>query len=134
MTAIVFPKKTLYNKPMKHMWIRAWALQILEMLAVCLLAALAEGAGALLHGLLLWGLVPLAGLLSACRAVRRGLNNYLAWIAPIHCLYGANRLVWGFSPPAGAALLAALAALVGAAAGQVMLQRQDKTHSRQRRG
>ncbi len=108
---------------MKHRWIGAWALQIIEMLAVCLLAALSEETSALLRGLMLWAVVPLAGLLTACRAVGRGLNNYLAWIAPAVCLYGANRLLWGYAPPAGPALLTAFTSLVGAAAGQVLLQR-----------
>ena len=105
------------------------------MAAVGLLAALAEGAGALPRALMLWVAVPLAGLFTALQAVRRGLNNYLAWIAPAACLYAANRLVWGYSPPAGPALLTAFVSLVGAAAGQVLLQRgeADKRHSRRRR-
>lgn len=119
---------------MKHRWLRALALQIVEMAAVCLLAALAEGAGALPRALMLWVAVPLAGLATACQAVRRGLNNYLAWIAPAPCLYGANLLVWGYAPPPGPALLTALASLIGAAAGQVMLERSNNdTHARRRR-
>ena len=115
---------------MKHRWIWAWALQIAEMLAVSLLAALSAGAGGALHGLMLWVAVPAAGLLTACQAVRRGLNNYLAWIAPAPCLYAANYLVWGYSPPAGSALLAAFLALVGAAAGEVMNRRGDHRHKK----
>lgn len=111
---------------MKYRWIGALALQIGEMAAAGALVALSEYAGALPHGVLLWGLMPVAGLLSACQAVRRGLNNYLAWIAPAACLYGANILIWGYSPPAGAALLTAFASLVGAAAGEVLNQRSPK--------
>ena len=85
-------------------------------------------------GLMLWVASPLAGLVTACQAVRRGLNNYLAWIPPAPCLYLANLAVWGYAPPAGPALLTALASLVGAAAGQVLLQRgENKTHARRRR-
>ena len=109
---------------MKHRWLWAWAIQFAEATAAGLLAALAFGWSAILYGVLLWGGVPLAGLLSACRAVRRGLNNYLAWIAPAPCLYAANFLLWGYSPPAGPALLTALLSLVGAAAGQVLSQRR----------
>ena len=66
--------------------------------------------------------------------MRGGLNNYLAWIMPAPCLYGVNYLVWGFAPPAGPALLTAFLSLVGAAAGQVIVQRSDNDrHSRQRR-
>lgn len=126
-------KKTEYNGGMKHRWLWALALQMVEMAAVCLLAALAEGAGAHLRAAMLWGAVPLAGLVTACQAVRRGLNNYLAWIAPAPCLYIVNLLFWGFAPPAGPALLTALTSLVGAAAGQVMLQRSGAAQSRRRR-
>lgn len=117
---------------MKHRWLWAWALQILEMLAICLVVASLHGAAP--HAVLLWGGVPLAGLLTACRAVRRGLNNYAAWIAPPACLFAVYLLLWGFSPPAGAALTTALTSLVGAAAGQVIEERRDgRRHGRRRR-
>lgn len=115
---------------MKHGWMIAWAIQAAESLAAGLLAALLQGAGPLPGGIALWGIAPLAGLFSACRAVRRGLNNYLAWLAPAPCLFAANYLIWGYSPPAGPALATALAALVGAAAGEVLNQRSGKRHTR----
>ena len=119
---------------MKHRWIWAWALQIMEMLSVGLLAALAQGYGALLSGAALWVLVPLAGIVTTFQAVRRGLNNYLAWIAPAPCLYIAFRLMWGFAAPAGPALLTAFLSLVGAAAGEVIRRQeageQDGRHKR----
>ena len=127
-------KKTEYNAYMKHRWLRALALQTVEMIGISLLAALAQEAGALPRAIMLWGAVPLAGLVTACQAVRGGLNNYLAWIAPVPCLYGINLLVWGYAPPPGPALLTAFLSLVGAAAGQVIVQRGDNdTHSRRRR-
>ena len=109
---------------MKHRWIAAWAIQLTEGLAAGLAAALAQGAAPLLRGAALWGLAPAAGLFSACRAVRRGLNNYLAWLAPAPCLYAMHYLIWGYSPPAGPALLTAFLSLVGAAAGQVINDRE----------
>lgn len=109
---------------MKHRWLWAWALQVGLMLAVGLAAAFTEGVHPALHAAMLWLVVPAAGLVAACRAVLGGLNNYLAWIAPAACLFAANYLLWGYSPPAGPALLTALASLVGAAAGQVLLQRR----------
>ena len=109
---------------MKHRWIWAWAIQAAEMLAAGFVVALTQGLGAIPHGIALWACMPAAGLLTACRAVLRGLNNYLAWIAPAPCLYAANVLLWGYSPPAGPALVTALFSLVGAAAGQVLLQRR----------
>ena len=118
---------------MKHRWIRAWALQIIEMLAVGLLTALSEEAGALPRGAMLWGVAPLAGMLTACRAVRRGLNNYLAWIAPAPCLFAMNYLLWGFSPPVGPTLLAAFTSLVGAAAGEVLRQQGERRQNKGKR-
>ena len=120
---------------MKNKWLGALALQIAEMAAVGLLTALAEGVGALPRALMLSVATPVAGLVTACRAVQRGLNNYLAWIPPALCLFLANRLVWGYAPPAGPALLTALTSLAGAAAGQVLMQRgeDNKRHARKRR-
>lgn len=120
---------------MKNRWLRALALQIAEMAAVGLLAALVESAGALPRVLMLWVATPVAGLVTACKAVQRGLNNYLAWIPPAPCLCLANWLVWGYAPPAGPALLTALTSLVGAAAGQVLTQRNEgnQRHARKRR-
>lgn len=111
---------------MKRRWALAWLIQVVEMLAVGALAALAAGAGPVVRGLALWLAAPAAGLLTSCQAVRRGLNNYLAWLAPAPCLWAANLAIWGFSPPAGAALATAFASLVGAAAGAVIVQRGGK--------
>ena len=119
---------------MKHRWLWAWILQIAEMLAICLVAALIKGMSAALHAVLLWGCVPLAGLFAACQAVRRGLNNYAACIAPAACLLVVYLLTWGFSPPPGAALLTALTSLIGAAAGQVITEQgKNKRYGRHRR-
>ena len=100
-------------------WAVAWGLQIAAMFAAGLLTAASHGVHPVLHGALTWVLMPLAGAVTAYRAVRRGLLNYAAWIAPPACLYLANRLVWGYAPSAGAALLCAFVSLVGAAAGEV---------------
>ena len=117
---------------MKHRWLRALALQITTMLAACLLQALSYGVSAGLYAALLWGMVPVAGLLTACRAVRRGLLNYVAWIAPPACMYIVHYALWGFSPAAGAGLLTAFLSLVGAAAGEVLNQRNPKDKARKR--
>ena len=124
----------MYNIPMKHRWIVAWVIQVAEALAAGLLAALAVGWGAAASKVLLWGFAPLAGLFSACQAVRRGLNNYLAWLAPAPCLFAAHYALWGFAPPAGAALLTAFLSLVGAAAGQVLVQRGKALWNDKRKG
>lgn len=119
----------MYNKggkgevPLKHRWLRAWLVQVALMLAACLLQAATYPVSPALYGALLWGAVPLAGLATACLAVRRGLNNYLAWLAPAPCLYAAHYALWRFAPSPGAALLTAFASLVGAAAGEVLNRR-----------
>ena len=113
---------------MRHRWLWAWLGQIAVMLAVSLLASLARPASEALYSLLTWALVPAAGLLTACAAVRLGLNNYLAWLAPAPCLYAAHYALWRFSPSAGAALLTAFLSLVGAAAGDVLNQRRKKSN------
>ena len=92
---------------MKRRWLWAWLGQIVVMLAVCLVQALTYPVSPLLYGALLWGLVPLAGMATACAAVRLGLNNYLAWLAPAPCLYASHYALWRFAPSAGAALLTA---------------------------
>ena len=112
---------------MKRAWVKAWIIQFAEMLAICLLQAFSYCLISFIYDILLWGALPLAGMFTACQAVKRGLLNYAAWIAPPVCLYIAHMLIWGFSPPAGAALLCAFASLIGAAAGEVINQRNKRT-------
>ena len=115
----------------KRAWLRAWIWQIAIMLAICVLVSAAYGAvPTWLYGGLLWVVVPAAGLATACRAVRRGLLNYAAWVAPPVCLYLSHFAIWRYAPPAGAALLCAFAALIGAAAGQVTLECKGKHKNR----
>ena len=96
--------------------------------------ALTDSMAALFTSLRRLGSMDLAGLLTACRAVSRGLNNYLAWLAPAACLFAAHFALWGYSPNPGAGLLTALLSLVGAAAGQVLKERGGKRkHTRQSR-
>ena len=109
---------------MKHRWLLALALQVLEMMAACLIQAATYAVHPALYAVGLWGLVPIAGLLSSCRAVQRGLLNYAAWLAPMPCLLSAHWLIWRFSPSASAGLLTALMSLIGAAAGEVLNQRK----------
>lgn len=112
---------------MKVKWLKAWLIQIVTMMILCVLQAFSYYLMAVIYNILLWGVVPLAGLFTAYRAVKRGLLNYAAWIAPPVCLYASHLLVWHYSPPAGAALLCAFVSLVGAAAGEVKMQRDKRT-------
>ena len=111
---------------MKPRWLWAWLAQVALMLAACLLQALTYPLSPALYTALLWVFVPLAGFATACLAVRHGLNNYLAILAPAPCLYAAHYALWRFAPSVGAALITFLAALVGAATGEVMNQRDHR--------
>lgn len=111
---------------MKRRWLKALLIQATEALAFGALAALSLGLDARLYAALMWAGAPLAGLFSAARAVGRGLNNYAAWIAPPVCLFAAHLAIWMYPPAPGALLLTAFAALVGAAAGEVLRQRDRK--------
>ena len=116
--------KHYFVNPLKKSWLKAIIIQILACLAAGLLVSLAVGLPPLLSGLAWWLFMPLAGALSAFQAVRRGLLNYAAWIAPPACLYAAHFLLWRYAPPAGPVLFCAFIALVGAAAGEVYMQRK----------
>ena len=110
--------------PSKRLWPKALAIQILFSLAAGLLTSLAEGLSPVVSALALWLFMPLAGAFTAFQAVRRGLLNYAAWLAPPVSLYVAHFLLWRYAPPAGPALLCAFISLVGAAAGEVYVQRK----------
>ena len=105
------------NKTMR--WPIAWLIQIFEALAAGLLTAGLAGLHPIASGVGLWLFMPCAGALTAFQAVRRGLLNYAAWLAPPACLYAGFFILWGYAPPAGPALLCAFISLVGAAAGEV---------------
>ena len=111
-------------KSLKRNWIMALAIQSLESLALGFLVSLAMGLPLLASGVALWLLLPCLGALTAFQAVRRGLLNYAAWLAPPIGLYVAHFALWHYSPPAGPALLCAFVALIGAASGEVWRQRQ----------
>ena len=77
------------------------------------------------YALASWGLMPALGLVSAYLATRRGLNNYIAWLAPPVSVFFAHFIVTGYTPGgAGPTLVTALLAIVGAAAGHVRNERK----------
>ena len=111
---------------MKRRWPMALLILTGGMLAAGALQALSLYVSGGLYDGLLWAGVPLAALVLSARAVRRGLNNYLAWLPPPVCLGAAHALIWGYPPAPGAILLTAFTALVGAAAGEVLVQREKR--------
>ena len=110
----------------KWKWPIAWLVQIAEMLAAGALTACTDIFSPLLFGVMSWAVMPLLGMLTACRTTRRGLLNYAAWIAPPVCMWLSHYLVWGYSPAPGPAAVCAFLSLVGAAAGEVLNQQKKR--------
>ena len=106
-------------------WPLIWLIQVVAMLLLGTLTTLSALLGGFPHGVFLWGVMPLGGMASAGIATRRGLNNYLAWLAPPIMEALSNLLIWGYAPTAGPVFLCGFLSLVGAAAGEV-LKRSDK--------
>lgn len=100
-------------------WPLVWLLQAIAALALGVLTALSLWLGGFVHGAFLWFVMPLGGAASAYIAVRRGLNNYLAWLVPPLMEPLGNLLVWGYPPSVGPVFLCGFITLVGAAAGEV---------------
>ena len=101
-------------------WLLVWLVQILVMLALSVVIALSYYASAVLHGLLFWGGLSMAGFAAACLATVKGLLNYAAWIMPPIMGFVGHYLVWDYLPGFGPILLCAFVSLVGAATGEVI--------------
>lgn len=110
----------------KWNWATAWLVQALTMLAAGAVTAGTDLLHPALFAVLSWAGMPVLGLISACRATRRGLLNYAAWIAPPVCMWLSHFLIWKYSPAPGPVLLCAFVSLVGAAAGEVLNQQKKK--------
>ena len=73
-----------------------------------------------LYKLSLWGVLPLAGGVSAFLLTEKGINPYAAWIMPPLSLLVARLLLsMGAFPDGAWFLLTAFTGIVGAAAGDV---------------
>lgn len=95
-----------------------------------LLFALGSGQGAW-YSILMWGLIPALSAVSAYLVTRRGVNAYLAWPLPAAASVAAHWAFLGYPPgSAGMPIVAALAALVAAAAGDVKNRMDGKRHKR----
>lgn len=100
-------------------WLWIWLAQFASMLLFSLLVSLSLWLGGFVYGVCLWVLSPLAGAVSACLATKKGLLNYIAWLAPPLMLLAGYELAWGYLLTPGPVLLNAFVSLVGAAAGEV---------------
>ena len=119
--------------PKKRNWALVWLIQMAVSGLLGLLCAACHGISPL-EGIAAWGLMPLSGLLLAYAATRRGLNNYLAWIAPPLLPALIWLLRWTYLPEPGPVLVAVFCAVVGAAAGEVKNQEDQRRKDRHRHG
>ena len=106
-------------------WLLIWFIQAAAMLLLGVLTALSKWLGGFIHGAFLWAVMPLGGMAAGCAATRKGLNNYLAWLAPPLMEILGSMLIWGYSPQAGPVFLCGFLSLVGAATDEV-LNRQER--------
>ena len=107
-------------------WLLVFLIQLVAALLIALPISLSLWLGSAIHALCMWGLSPIHGFISGLVATRQGLLNHAAWIAPPAMLYLGYVLIWGYVPPVGPVCLCAFTALVGAATGEVLKQRQTK--------
>ena len=111
-------------------WRLLWPLQALIMLIAALLSTflplLFPTAAGPLRFLFLWLLPAFVGAWTSCLLSRSGLISYAAWIVPpiMHSL--VPLFILGYLPSPFSMLLCAFVSLVGAATGEVMLQRGKK--------
>ena len=105
--------------------IMVWLLQAVATLAVFWTATATIWLPGPWYEIAAWGLMPILGAASAYLAARRGVNNYIAWLAPPASVFFAHYIVTGYTPDGpGPTLVAALLAIVGAAAGHVRNERE----------
>ena len=107
-------------------WLWVWLIQIAVSLLLALPISLSLWLGGAVHALCMWGLSPILGFLSGLIATRKGLLNHAAWIAPPVMLFVGYEIAWGYPPAPGPVFLCGFISLVGAAAGEVLNQRQKK--------
>ena len=114
------------RKSRRMPWPLVWLLQAAAALLLGGLTALSALLGGAVHGAFLWGIMPLGGAAAGYIAVRRGLNNYLAFLAPPAMEALSHWLIWRYLPSAGPVCVCGFLSLVGAAAGEVRNLQQRK--------
>lgn len=107
------------KREVKTRWALVWLIQALAALGLGALTALSLWLGGYVHAAFLWLVMPLGGAAAGYLAVRRGLNNYLAFLAPPLMELLGSLLVWGQLCAPGPVFLCGFLSLVGSAAGEV---------------
>jgi hypothetical protein len=123
---------------MKRRW--PWLLMgqaaiVAAVTALAVAALLADPAAAgPLYAILMWGIAPLSGAVTAYFLVRFGVNAFGAFWLPPLTVTAVHWLIAGLPPLSfGMTLTAALLAIVGAAAGEESLKRRKKKRAGQKK-
>ena len=103
--------------------VQAIAMGMLGALAALSGLFLAGGALAAVHFACIWPLQSALGLYSGFVCAKKGVPAILAWPVAPACFAAVYWAIVGMAPSIGAAALCALAAVVGASAGEVWLKR-----------
>lgn len=104
--------------------------QFVIMLVLCVLMCLSRPVS-ILYGILVWGIVPLCGAVTAFCCVKKGINPYISWfLPPIAELIAFALITMGYAPQGGMTLLTAFLSLTGAAAGDTYLKQIRKEHEK----
>jgi len=119
-------KATHAHKKPHIKWPLILLLQIIATLGLFCLLSLSLWLGSFVHGLVLWGITPIAGFISACIATRAGLLNYAAWPVPPLAQLAAELILWGYPSRVGPVFLCAFVSLVGAATGEVLKRQHNR--------
>lgn len=79
------------------------------------------------YNICIWGVWPVLGIFSAYMVTVRGVNNFLAWIAPPLAGLAAHYAAFFYMPEsAGPFFICAFLSVVGAAAGDVVKKYKSK--------
>lgn len=103
-------------------WALAMAMECALLGLTAALFSLSEWLPVIISNVCLWAGYPLAAAVAAYFATRKGVNNYAAWIPGPVIFPLVYWLVWNYLPSAAPAFISALAAIVGAAAGETKNQ------------
>ena len=99
-------------------------IQLLAMAAISFALFSTLFLSSFLYKLCSWAFWPILGAVSAYMVTVRGVNNYLAWLAPPLAGLAAHYLLFFYMPDSpGPFFICAFASIVGAATGDVVKKR-----------
>ncbi len=108
-------------------WLWIWLVQIACMAVLAVAAAGSLLVSSVLYEAFMWGVLPIAGCVSACLSTKKGLLNYAAMLAPPVMQVLGHLLLWGYGPDVSPVCLCGFVSLVGAAAGEVIKRQRKQT-------